>query len=363
MKKSNTKIIIATGISGSGSRKFCASYKKLRKKVKIYNTGDMILELAQNDPETPNIPKENLLNLNPNKLKHLRDKAFDIISDEINNHQNKYERIIIDTHAKFFWNDIYYNAFDWKHLNKIPVDLFLTIIDKPSVIRENQKKHKAGLSQDHDFRDLLLWQNNEVDTTAGWASKYGKPFYVLPSRQNFSIIDSLLESKFLIYFSMPMTDADSEANDMVTNFKKKLLNLGEDINYLPTPIIDPRHIDIEPNELIMENVDGKNFLFKKAKRTVDRHTVHRDLNWYIPKATHIIAYYPQGTEVSKGVTDECTRAFETGKYVYVVFHRDNKSPFMELAHNVFRNEEEFFKFFPEHIEEQIRKGERKNNLL
>ncbi len=56
------KIIIVTGISGSGSGAFCARYLTNRKKVKIYRTGDMLYEFAQEYSDIP-VPRENLLNL------------------------------------------------------------------------------------------------------------------------------------------------------------------------------------------------------------------------------------------------------------------------------------------------------------
>jgi hypothetical protein len=136
--------------------------------------------------------------------------------------------------------------------------------------------------------------------------------------------------------------------------------LGKDINGIPTPIIDPRTIDIEKDNEILELMgELSEKEIERIKRTIDRHTIHRDLNWYVGKATHVIAYYPDGSKVSKGVTDECTRAYQTGKNVYVVFHEQNKSPFMEIAHGVYRNEEEFFDFFKIHMEEKIREYRRK----
>ena len=74
------KIIIVTGISGSGSGAFCARYLSDRKKVKIYRTGDMLYEFAQ---EYSPVPRENLLNLQPEILANLRDKVFRKIIDNL----------------------------------------------------------------------------------------------------------------------------------------------------------------------------------------------------------------------------------------------------------------------------------------
>ena len=168
--------------------------------------------------------------------------------------------------------------------------------------------------------------------------------YVLPSRQEPETIESLLGNSFLIYFQMPMTEASGEANKKISEFKENLLNIGRKINKLPTPVIDPRNIDIETGEGLSE----------KIQKTIRRQTVHRDLNWYIPQATDVIAFYPKGTNISKGVSDESTRGFETGKNAFVIFPKQETSPFMDIAKRVFKNEQEFFEFFPDYMKKTLK---------
>ena len=112
------KIIIVTGISGSGTRNFCLKYPRDKKRVKMYHTGDMIYELAQ-DYSGTKIPKENLLYLQPDMLANLRDKAFEKLVRDIEKEKENYDIIFIDTHAQFFWNNVYQNAYNWKYLNDI----------------------------------------------------------------------------------------------------------------------------------------------------------------------------------------------------------------------------------------------------
>ena len=337
------KIIVVTGIPGSGSKSFCLSYPEGNKRVKVYRTGDMILEMAQ-AYSGPGIPKENLLNLQPDMLANLRDKAFEKLTDEIKRDEGNYDLIFIDTHAQFFWNNVYHNAYDWKHLNNISADMFITIIDKPSSIRARQLENPTGRSQDHDLRDLLLWQNIEVNMTQGWASKYEKPFYVFSSNHHPKDIDALLENSFLIYSSFPMTDADPVATSKINNFKEKLRELRKTIDGHETPLLDPADIDIETGAE----------LSPREREAIDDQTVHRDLNWDIVQATHVVAYYPNDkVDLSKGVSDECTRALETGKYVFVICPRARLSPFMDIAHKVFRDEDEFFVFFREHMKKTL----------
>ena len=344
-----SKIIIVTGISGSGSRNFCRRYAK-DNKVKLYHTGDMVYELAQSYPEGPPVPKENLLNLQPDILNGLRNKAFDVILGNLEQDRKEYDKILIDTHAEFFWNHVYTNAYDSKYLNEILADIFVTIIDKPSAIKERQMKTAHGRVQDHDYRDLLLWQNIEVNVTKDWASRSGKPMYIFSNKQNPDVMDSLIENYFLIYSSFPMTDAGSDANRRIDNFKTRLRNLRKEIDGKETPIIDPADIDVETDAGLSERI----------RDTIGAQTVHRDLNRDITQSTHIVAYYPDARALSKGVSDECTRGRQTGKFVYVICPREKMSPFMDIAHKVFKDEEEFFAFFREHMKEALEYFKRSN---
>jgi adenylate kinase len=337
------KVITITGISGSGSKEFCETYKKNIENVRVYNVGDMIYEIAQNTPEEPAIPEKNFLNQSPKLLNAYRDRVFESILNKIKEDKKDYSRILIDTHAQFFWKDIYQNAYNWKHLNKIKSDMFISIIDKPSSIKENQMKTEQGKTQNHDFRDLLLWQNIEVNVTAGWASNFRKPMYVLPSKQDPTIIDSLLENDFLIYFQMPMTDASSEEDNEISNFKERLLDIGKKINNKPTPLIDPRDIDIETGENLLE----------KTKKAINRQTVMRDEEWYISKATTQVAFYPENSSYSVGVSDESKKGHETGKDTFVILPgRERLSPFIDKS-KVFISTEKFFDFFPKYMEQAI----------
>lgn len=338
------KKVVITGIPGSGSTDFCIRYCALDGiKVKSYNMGDMLLEIAQESPQKTFITAETLLNLHPEFLCALRDRAFDKTIAMMRADRRSCNRLLIDMHCQFFWNDVLTNAYDWRYLTQIGADMFVTIIDKPSTIKDRQMSTNQGRSQDHDLRDLSLWQNAEVNIASGWAANFNRPAYVLPSRQDPATIESLLQNAFLIYFQMPMTDASSEANDMITVFKEKLLAIGQELTGLPTPLIDPRTIDIETGE----------GLSKREERVIRIQTVHRDLNWYIAQASDLVAYYPPGTMLSKGVSDESTRGFETGKNAFVVYPSGHTSPFMDISTQVFTSEEEFFDFFPEYMKHRL----------
>lgn len=347
-----SKVIVVTGISGSGSKEFSNQYSKSKEKegekVKVYHTGDMIYQFAKQAYSS--IPKQNLLNLHPTMLENLREAVFDRITDSLDSDRKKYERIIVDTHAQFFWNHVYQNAYNWKYLGKIPADMFVSIIDKPSRIKEQQLKTEEGRAQRHDLRDLLLWQNVEVNVTEGWAKNYGKPMYIFSRKQNPQVLDSLLENNLLIYSSFPMTDAASDANKKILEFKERLRELRKGIDGMETPVIDPADIDVETG----------NELTEPERNAIDAQTVHRDLYWDIKQSTHVVAFYPdEKISLSKGVSDELKEGMETGKFVYVIFPRERRSPFTNNVHGIFKNEDEFFEFFKEQMKTDLERFGRK----
>lgn len=342
------KKVVITGIPGSGSTQFCARYISAnldRLRIHEYNMGDMLLEVAQSDSQKPPVLAENLLNLNPAYLESLRRRVFDWTLTKIEKDKQSLDRLLIDMHCQFFWNDIFTNANDWSNLICLEPDIFVTLIEKPSTIITNQLATPQGRSQNHGLRDISLWQNFEVNTAQGFAANFGVPHYIMPGRQDPLTVESLLRSAFLIYFQMPMTDASSQADAEITEFKERLIDVGRQLKGFPTPLIDPRTIDIESG-------DG---LSAQDELAIRRHTVHRDLNWYIAQASDLVAFYPIGTTLSKGVSDESTRGFETGKNVFVIYPNKHTSPFMDIATRVFSSTDEFFDFWPEYMQERITK--------
>ena len=95
----SAKTIMVTGISGSGSRAFCSDYLTKNKKAKVYHTGDMLYEFAQKYSSTP-IPRENLLNLQPDMLANLRDRTFEDLVHNLEKDSKKYDTLFIDTHGQ-----------------------------------------------------------------------------------------------------------------------------------------------------------------------------------------------------------------------------------------------------------------------
>ncbi|MEI6731217.1 MAG: AAA family ATPase [archaeon] len=334
------KVILVSGISGSGSREFCRRYDshRIESGVKVHNTGMMMRERAGTRLDRY-IPRENFPNLHSDTLSLLEYGVFDEIRRNLPQDKQSYGRIIIDTHAMLLWNQVYRNSLKDKHLEGINPDIFINIIDKPSAVRNRQLETEQGRSQKHDLRDILLWMQQEVIATQRIAENYKSPHYIFSNKQNPESVESLLMNRFLIYSSFPMTDADAETTMKIVEFKKNLRNLGRDVLGLglETPVIDPADIDIESDV----------GLSPEEKDAIKWHTIHRDLKYDVGKATHVIAYYPNArTDLSMGVGHECIEGINTGKHVYLITPRVNRSPFLEKNAKIyFPTAEEFLAFF------------------
>jgi hypothetical protein len=150
---------------------------------------------------------------------------------------------------------------------------------------------------------------------------------------------------------MPMTGITPEQNQRIEDFKNRLMDLGKKIVKMDIPIIDPRNIDMET---------GADLSYK-VERAIRRHTNHKDLNWYIGRdASDLVAIYPEGTAISKGVSDETIRGLESGKNTFVIYPKphSNTSPFMDRAKKVFENETEFFEYYEKYLPQRLKELER-----
>jgi len=349
-----TKIIAVTGISGSGSKKFCDKYLAEPRfgEKKLFHTERMLKDHLQRALRR-NVAQENLLNLHEDILMLAKYHLMDNLHKEVEGIYNKVDRIIIDTHALFFWDKVYRDGFDLA-LSKIPIDMFVTIIDKPSSIKDRQMQTIQGKMQSHNLENLLSWQQSEVRETDKMAQHLKKPHYIFSNKQNPESVESLFDNRLLIYASFPMTDADDETTKKINEFKYELRNLRKKLygeNELEIPLIDPAEIDIETGDGISDS----------EKEAIGQHTIYRDLKWDVGKATHTIAYYPNAeTDLSAGVTHECIEAKQTGKHVYLITPRVKKSPFLEFsALEQFEDKERFLQFFTEKIVEDLKTYKRK----
>lgn len=215
-----------------------------------------------------------------------------------------------------------------------------------------------GQMQDHEMADLELWQNLEVNITSILASSIKKPSYVLPAPQDTNTAESLLYNCFLVYFQMPITGISAEQNKKISDFKEKLADIGRNIKGygMPTPIIDPRTIDMYTGP----------YLNKRTRKIARQQTNFRDLNWYIRKATHLLAFYPENTEnpedvhISIGVSIETVTGYYTGKDAFVNFPKKDTSPFFDLSTGLYKNSDKLLMDFKGHMKRRLNEFKREN---
>ena len=270
-----------------------------------------------------NITKKNILNTAPYTLKALRSAVFEKIASEVKKHKN----VIIETHASFYWNKIFTNAYDWDYLQSLNPDMYITIIGNAPNMETELMKSTQWQTQNLTQDELLIWQNIEVNTAKGWSDLFNKPSYVVGNLQPPSTLYKLMFYPKMepVYASFPMTNlSNPKMKKQIVNFVKKLNDYFV--------VFDPATIELGP---ITSEVDAAQ-------------CVNRDLFWLVDQTKKTIALFPE-IVLSTGVINELREAFETNKEVWLVFPRKFMSPFTSFySHKTFISEEELFK----HIEKE-----------
>lgn len=334
-------LAIVTSISGSGRKEYLKEFKifckRRHKKVKIYYVGKMLFEQAER--AGIKITKENVLNANPNVLHALRSAVFEVILSNLKNDQKENDLVLISFHSFFYWKKIFSRAFDKLSLGRINPDIFLSFINDSGSIKEKLDKRDQWKSEDLTIKEILLWQNVEVEVTASWADFADKPFYAIPTKQSTSTLYKLLFCPELepVYVSMPMTHLKKKEDwNKIEKFVKKL------DNYFT--VFDPRTVEVGPAPID-----------KRGDMTIFHQTVSRDLYWLIRQSRKIIAYFPCLAS-SPGVINELREAYETSKDVWLIYPAEKGSPFITyFCNKLFKSDKEFFT----HLEKQLKLKPRK----
>lgn len=316
-------LTIVTGISGAGRRKYIDKVVKFaakkKKKIIVFNVGEMIFEQARK--MDMNITGKNILNTSPYTLKALRSAVFEKIVAGVKKH--KTHDVIIETHATFFWNKIFANAYEWNYLKEIKPDMFITIIGNAPEMEEHHKKSDQWKKQKLTQDDLLLWQNLEINTGLGWSDLFNKPHFACSEKQPPSTLYKLMFHPEMepVYASFPMTNIKTPKG------KKRIKDMIKKLNDYFV-VFDPATIELGP---ITTEVDAAQ-------------CVNRDLYWMIEQCKKVIAIFPE-IVLSTGLINELREGFETNKEVWLIFPRKTMSPFTSYySHETFMSEKELFAF-------------------
>lgn len=321
-------LAIVTAISGSGRKEYLKEFetyaKKLGKRVKIYYLGEMLFEQAAKT--NINITKENILNTNPHTLAALRAAVFEKILGELPENQKKYDAILLSVHSFFYWRRAFHRAYDRFYLAQSNPEVYFTLIGNEKTIKKELDGRKQWQRERLTIREISLWQNVEVETTASWADIMKKPFYVFATGQPLGTLYKLLFMPHLepVYISMPMTHLGGDKK-RIEEWAKKLEEYFV--------VFDPRTHEIGPTQF-----------YGRSDTTVSNQTVKRDLHWLIHESKKIIALFPK-VVASPGVINELREAHETNKEVWLIYPEKQGSPFISYYYDrIFRNEKEFFAF-------------------
>lgn len=321
-------LALITAISGSGRKEYLKEFeeyaKKLGKRVKVYHVGEMLFEQAAK--ANINVTKENILNTNPHTLAALRASVFEKILGEVDENKKKYDAIILSVHAFFYWKKAFHRAYDRFYLTQSNPNLYLTLIGNEALIKKGLGSRNQWKREHMNVREISLWQNVEVETTASWADIMGKPFYVCPTGQPLGTLYKLLFMGHLepAYISMPMTHLPG-AKARIENWAKELEKYFV--------VFDPRTHEVGPTKL-----------YGRSDATISNQTVKRDLYWLIRQSKKVIAFFPK-VVASPGVINELREAHETNKEVWLIYPEKLGSPFIAYYYDrIFKNEKDFFTF-------------------
>ena len=324
-------LVITTAISGSGRGEYLEGLlkhaKKNKKSVKVYHVGDMLFEHAKKTGIA--LTPENVLNSNPAVINAVRSGVFESIMAELPAARKKYDAVIINVHAMFFWKHVFARAWDTYYIPHLAPDLFVTFINDATKVCGYLQTRQQWKPMRVTPYEMLLWSNVEVEVTAGWAEMMHQPHYVIPVAAPSRLMYRLMfESKTeTAYVSMPLT------HGFKTSLQEKVDKLIKtvDKHFI---IFDPRHIELAPP------TKGGN-----VDLVVHNQIVNRDLYWLVRQSDRVIAYFPEVVS-SPGVIHELREAYETNKEVWLIWPENaTQSPFITYyAHRVFKSPQDFFHF-------------------
>lgn len=361
-KKGGPKVVVATGISGTGKdehfsewQKYCFGYGK---KVLIFPIGDMMLQLAAETGHPLN--KENIFNADPDILMFLRSGVLLYILTLLKcGILDDYDAVVLNLHSVFYWENCLKESYD-RFLNNFNIDMYVTFIDDFRQIwkRLAPRKQWEGINlTDHE---ILIWQNTEVIVTKSLATKDSKPFFVIPT--DLEGVDTFFKLVFhpempRFYTAMPISHfREPEERVKIDNFIRRLRKHGAVFNPLSCEIV------------AAVNIRRKSALRNKS---VHQHITLRDVNWFVPEVDTIVVLWPEakppkelfGALKSKksirelvikywpkvvpspGADHETHEAFIKTKNVWVVYLGDEASPFITSYNTgIFGSIKAFFRF-------------------
>jgi hypothetical protein len=321
-------LVVTSGISHCGGKSdflpgFSRLCQKHGKKVKIYNTGEMIPEWVR-DNAGVELAEDTILDVDPLAMEIAQGGVWQYIVSRLGQALSRNDVVIINIHTVFYWRRIFETVNNHLFLRKMidagfRPDLFVCFIDNAVNIlnRLNQSKQWSG--QQLGENDVWRWQNIEVDNTKTFIWAYYPPgakrkFFVMPVRQPPETFYHIIFNPLmpLVYSQTPITHLEPHELEDYKNFVSELRKWAV--------VFDPLTIETG----IIEKVTGSADNLDKHVRHYQ--TVHRDLMWFIPQVEICAALITKHV-FTAGVVDETVTASRNGKHTWVAFP-GGYSPFL-----------------------------------
>lgn len=330
------KVIICTGISGSGRKeyldKFSAYSDKLGQKVKVYHVGQLMLERAKRDGL--NITPKNILNTNRHTMQALRSGVYESILRTFREDHKKYDLIIVSIHGFFYWKKTFHHSFDHHYIARFKPSLFITVMRDPVDIETTLNKREQWKKEHLNEQEISLWQNVETEVIATWAELSKCRYYAFYDKQRLCTLFKLvfIPDMESTYISMPMTHmVDEVSRKKVERFIRKL----EEYFVVFVPMINKGKFPEVSQQLTRKN---------HTAYTNSYQTVKIDLDILLHQSDRIIVFFPKPT-ASPGVVNELREAHETNKEAWIIYPSKLASPFLIYYYDrSFLSEKKFFEF-------------------
>ncbi len=318
------KLVISTAVSCCGSKKiFFPNLEECRikekKKIKIYNVGDMITEWAWENARIK-LPLKTILYVNKMAMNLAQAAVFQLILFSLKQDLEENDVVSINFHNRFLWwkGGVYipvYNELFIKRLIKsgFEPDMFICFIDNANDISKRLKENEQWKGENLSEKDIWLWQNEEVNITKGlrFFSENDTRFFVMPVRQPAETLYYLLFEPWrpVVYIQMPLSHIKA------SELKKVVWLIGELRKY--AVVFDPMTIEtgiVEREEL--EKADSDTEIMVRHTQTG-----YRDTEWFIPQVDVCLAYYVK-LVLTLGMVDETATGAGLGKQTWAIL----KSP-------------------------------------
>lgn len=332
----SARIIIVTGISGSGRKEHLNRFEKysasLGKKVKVYHVGQMTLERAKRDGL--NITSKNILNTNKHTMQALRSGVYESILRSIKDDRRNYDAIVISIHGFFYWKKTFHHSFDHHFIARFKPDLFVTIMRDPVDVHHTLAQREQWKRERLTVTEIALWQNVETEVLATWAELSKCPYYAFYDVQRMCTLYKLvfIPEMESTYISMPMTHMMDDVNrKKIERFIKKL----EEHFVVFIPMITKGKIPAL-DAVLSKKTHGEYL--------TSYQTVKIDLEILLRQSNRIIVFFPKPV-ASPGVINELREAHETNKEAWIIYPTKLVSPFLIYYYDrAFLNEKQFFAF-------------------